>query len=122
MLTDRVKSVLLIDTNAIDNYTNQKLLEKNGVNEVATFSNTEKALFHLKETNVKYHLILVDMYLPMTDGIDFINKFNALGLNNSHGEICVLSASLNPEHINKIIKRNVRFIEKPLTIDKLLSS
>jgi CheY-like chemotaxis protein len=59
--------------------------------------------------------------LPMMDGFQFIDKFNELGLHKSQGQICLLSASINPLHKVQCVERNVRFIEKPLTIQNLLS-
>ena len=81
----------------------------------------KKALVHLKETNISYQLILVEIYLPMIDGFEFIDMIHVLGLHKKHGEICLLSASLNPSHKQKSAEKNVRFIEKPLTIQCILS-
>ncbi len=116
-----LKSVLLIDSLEIDNFVNHKLLEIYGVKEIMSFRNARKALSYLIETDIMYQLILVEIYLPITDGFEFIDLFFELNLHKKHGEICLLSASLDPLHKEKAEQRNVRFIEKPLTIQCILS-
>ena len=115
------KSVLLIDSLEIDNFVNHKLLEIYGVKEIMSFRNARKALSYLIETDIIYQLILVEIYLPITDGFEFIDMFRSLDLHKKHGEICLLSASLDPLDKQKAEQRNVRFIEKPLTIQRILS-
>ena len=115
-----LKSVLLIDSLEIDNFVNHKLLEIYGVKEIMSFRNARKALFYLIETDIIYQLILVEIYLPITDGFEFIDMFRSLDLHKKHGEICLLSASLDPLHIEKAEQINVRFIDKPLKINSLL--
>ena len=116
-----IKSVLLIDNNDIDNFVNSKILENYGVTSIISHRSVKSALNHLKETNIIYQLILVEIYLPITDGFEFIDMFRSLDLHKKHGEICLLSASLDPIHKHKSAEKNVRFIEKPLTIQRILS-
>jgi CheY-like chemotaxis protein len=119
-IPDFPKSVLLVDNNHVDNFVNQKLLEIYGIVEVRSFINHSKALAYLNETHITYQLILVDIYLPIIDGFEFIDLFFELNLHQKHGKICILSASLNPLHKQKTLEKNVRFIEKPLTIQHIL--
>ncbi|MBL7936624.1 MAG: response regulator [Bacteroidia bacterium] len=118
--SSEIKSVLLIDSNKIDIYVNCKILELHGVAEIVSFSNVNDALSHLSDKNVKYQLILIDIYIPVIDGFEFIDKFIKQGFDKLHGEICLLTSSINPSDKEKAIEKNVRFIEKPLTIEKLL--
>lgn len=55
------------------------------------------------------------------DGFEFADKYFELKLNNKHGEIFVLSASVDPTHKQKAIQRNIKFIEKPLSVDKIIT-
>jgi CheY-like chemotaxis protein len=116
----KIKSILLIDNNEIDNFINHKIAENYGVTNIVTFKSADNALDFLLKTKIKFQFIIVDLYLPMTDGFQFIDKFNELELYKTQGEICLLSASINPAHKKQSAERNVRFIEKPLTIEKLL--
>jgi CheY-like chemotaxis protein len=55
------------------------------------------------------------------DGFEFIDNLHKLNLHKKQGKICVLSASVNPEDKEKSDGRNAKFIEKPLTIEKLFA-
>ena len=115
-----IESILLIDNGDIDNFINHKILEAYGVPNIVSFKSADTALDFLSKTNIKFQYILVDIHLPTMDGFEFINKFNELGLQKTQGQICLLSASLNPSHKIQSEKLDVRFIEKPLTIQNLL--
>ena len=114
-----IKSVILIDNHELDNFVTQKILENCGVVTITKFKNACSALTYLKETQIKYQLIFSTINLPLMDGYEFIDEFNRLGLQNKQGEICFLSNSMNPTDIEKAELLNVKFIEKPLTLEKL---
>ena len=116
-----IESVLLIDNSELDNFINHKILENYGVTNIVALKSADTALDFLLKTNLKFQFILVDIHLQMMDGFQFIDKFNELELYKTQCEICLLSASINPAHKKQSAERNVRFIEKPLTIEKLLS-
>lgn len=116
-----IDSVIIIDYNEMDNFINYKLFEYNGVNDIRLFKKQNEALDFLIETNVKFQFVIVGDSTYSLNGFEFIDKFNELGLHEKHGEICLLSASLNPLDKERAMQRNIRFIDKPLTIDRLLS-
>ncbi len=115
----KLKSVILIDNNELDNFINRKILEKHGVTEIITFKKATHALFYLIGTPLKFQLIIVDIHMPLLDGFEFIDKFYELKLHKKQGKICVLSASINPLDLEKTEKRKIQFIEKPLAIEKI---
>lgn len=115
-----IKSAMLIGSKEIDNFINYKISEFYGVTTIATYKNADEALAHLVETDIKYQLILIDLNMPLVDGLEFIDQFYLLKQNKKHGKICVLSASLNPSDKEKYEERKAEFIEKPLSIEKLL--
>ena len=119
-ISDTLSSVILIDNNEIDNFVNAKLLEYYGVTTICAFTNIKNALVHLKETNVMYQLILVDLYMPMASRIEFIDQFHKLELQNKHGKILLLSAFFSPLDIEMAGRKGVKFINKPLTVNELL--
>lgn len=120
--TDMITSVLLIDNNDVDLFINQKILENFGVKHIKSFKNAKDALCYLSETNIYYQFILLDIYLPLTTGFEFIDKFIEIGLHKKNGEICLLSASINPLDKEQGTERHLKFIEKPLTMDKLFTT
>jgi two-component SAPR family response regulator len=118
-IMDHIKSALLIDNNDVDNFINHRLLKSHGVTNVISFNDAHSALLYLQETNVIYHLILVDIYMPIVDGFEFVDKFYELGLHNTQGEIYVLTSHTNSSNNEKSANRNIKCISKPLTIEKL---
>lgn len=118
----KITSVLLIDNNEIDNFINHKILENHGITNVISIKSASTALSYLLETNIRYELILIDIHLPIMDGFQFIDKFNELKLYKKQGQICLLTASLNPLYNKKAEEKNIKFIEKPLTMDKLFKN
>lgn len=112
-------TALIIDDNEIDRFINQKLLEMYGFAFIRCVKNAKEALQYLEDTDTKCQFILTDINLPLMDGFEFSDNFIELGLDKKHGEIILLSASLNPFDKEKARQRNIRFIEKPLSIEKL---
>lgn len=121
IINKNITSVILVDCNEIDNFINQKILGYHGVTNIVTFTNGNKALSYLSETSKIYQLILVDIYLPIMDCFEFIDKFNELGLDKTQGNICILTASFNPAYREKSAAKKIKYIEKPLTIEKLFA-
>lgn len=113
------ETVLLIDDNKIDLFVNQEIFELNGITNIHCFRNPNDALTHLKGTDVRYFIILIDIFLPIINGFEFIDKFYQSGLYKKHGGICLLSASINPLVKEKATERNFGLMEKPLNIEEL---
>lgn len=116
----KIKSAILIDDCIINNFLNGKILEMYGVTNLISFNNANNALDYLKETNYRYQLILVDIYMPLIDGFEFIDKFYNLKLNKKQGKLFILSSTMDPFHIEKSKAKKIKIIEKPLTVEKLL--
>lgn len=119
---NKIKSAILIDDSDIDNFVNTKILENFGATNITVFNNVNKALLFLKKTKIKFQYILVDIYFPLTDGFEFVDIFYELGLDKQQGELRFLSSSINPLDRVKSEIKNIKFIEKPLTIEKLLAN
>lgn len=116
---NKIKSVILIDHNDIDNFISHRILENYGATNVITFKCASSALSYLKETGIKHQLILVDIYMPIVDGFEFIDKFYELELHKHQGEICLLSTSVNPLHKKRAEEMKIKFLDKPLTVETL---
>lgn len=114
-----LKPVMLIDNEDLDNFINQKTLEYYGATTIKIFKNVSRALSYLTETDIIYQLILVDLYMPLINGFEFIDKFYELELYKTQGQVCLLTSSINPLDKEISAEKNIKFIEKPLTIEKL---
>ncbi len=119
-LVNKINSVMLIDNNEMDNFINKKILKNFGVRHISSFNNAITALIHLRNDTKKYDLILTNIYLPVMDGFEFIDSFNKSELYKVHGCICLLSSTLDPEHKQRANNAKIVFIEKPLSVGKLL--
>ena len=119
-ISDKFSSVILIDNNEIDNFINMKLLEHYGITDIIAFTNNKSALTYLKETENTYQLILVGLYMPIASGFEFTNEFRKLELQNKHCKVLLLSAFFSPIDIKLADEMNIKCIDKPLTMEKLL--
>jgi len=119
--TKKIKSVLLIDDNEIDNFINRKLLESFGADNILTFTNPTTALQHLTQTTNFPQLILLDINFPILNGFEFIDKLDKLKIARQPIDIFILTCSANPADRQTAKEKNCAgFIDKPLTTEKLL--
>lgn len=116
---DNVLNVLLLDDSVIDNYINEKLFETHGKFNCQAFRSANEALEHLIQTKIRYDYIMVDIYMPGMDGFKFIEHFNKLLLNKIHGQIIILTASINPLDRKRAASLGLKLLEKPFLIEKL---
>lgn len=117
---EQIKSCILIDDNDIDNFINKTILNNNGIDDVKIFTTTTSALSFIKNTDFIYPLILLDIQMPKSDGFDFIDNF--YGLETDLTKVIILSSFLSPTDREKALLKNIKIIEKPLTIEKLIAS
>ena len=113
------RCVLLIESNELDNFISRKILEQYGVKDITSFNDALKALSHLHSTKVKYDYIFVHLHMFPVNGLEFIRQMRQLGDDKKHGQICILSSSIDPKDESTTIGENIKFILKPLTIELL---
>jgi CheY-like chemotaxis protein len=123
---NKIKTILLVDDDSINNFINRKLLEKMEVaEEIKIVNNGEegiKCLYdHCFETKMSPELILLDINMPVMDGFEFITTFNELQFQNkSEVTIAVLTTSSNPKDRDKMERLGVKnYLSKPLTEIKI---
>lgn len=115
--------VLLVDDDYVSNFIADHLLTKLGVCDHVSFCrNGDEALKFLKDTEEFPDLIFLDINMPVMNGIEFIETFKELNLDNNKTRIIIYTASFSAKDVEmlKTIGFN-DFIIKPLTEDKLLS-
>jgi CheY-like chemotaxis protein len=120
-LSNQVSSILLIDDDAVDNFIHQSLIRLIGQYNIQVCQSADAALQHLATCQTRYDLILLDLFMPFMDGFKFIEAFNCLNFNNKHGEVCVLTVSIDPKDKVRARQLNLKLIEKPISRAQLLS-
>ena len=58
--------------------------------------------------------------MPQDDGFDFINDF--IKIETTQSQVILLSSFISPLEAEVAFSKNIKFIEKPLTLEKLIMS
>jgi CheY-like chemotaxis protein len=122
----KLNTILLVDDDPITNFINKRLLEKmNIATEVKVVKNGEEGvrclMDHCFKTSNSPDLILLDINMPIMDGFEFLQEFNAMDFKNKEEVVIgILTTSSNSTDLEKIEKLGIRcFINKPLTEQKI---
>jgi CheY-like chemotaxis protein len=123
----QLSSILLVDDDATTNFLNQTLIKRMGVAEhLHIAENGAEALQTLQQTCVPVSpscpdLILLDMKMPVMNGIEFLEAYAQLPLARQQGVVIVmLTTSLLPSDLERVQLLPVAgVLNKPLTKEKL---
>ncbi|MEQ8520334.1 MAG: response regulator [Cytophagales bacterium] len=131
MAKNKIKAVMLIDDNEIDNLINQKMIEAANICEnIYTHTGAKSAIEFLKNLEKMSdsvndffpELILLDIDMPLMDGFQFLDEFEKLS-NETKGKIKIvmLTSSINPQDMSKAKKYSYvkKYINKPLTQENI---
>lgn len=121
--------VLLIDDDQIANLLHRILLEKlNIAEQIIIKSNGVDALEFIKQhcidtTSDCANLILLDINMPIMNGIELLQELKTLGKSDLiHTRIVVLTSSGHPEEMIKVRSLGVKNIfQKPLTKEIIMA-
>ena len=124
----KCKNIMVIDDNTIDLYIASKVIMKNNFAEnILTFTSAAEALDYLvRHENIPSLLpevILVDIYMPVMSGFEFMKAYDKLSDNiKEHCNAYIVSSSIDEDDINRTRqdKNVIAFQEKPVTAAFLL--
>ena len=118
-------NLLVIDDDDINIFIISKIVEKTGYDvELCAKHNGQLAIDYIKEllsaNQPLPHLVLIDINMPILNGWEFIEAFEALNL-KADNDMYMLSSSVYENDIEKAksYKSVKGFISKPLSIDRL---
>lgn len=116
---------MVIDDDDINIFIISKIVEKTGYDvEIVAKHNGQLAIDYIKELTANNealpHLVLIDINMPILNGWEFIEAFEALKLDIDN-DMYMLSSSVYENDIEKAksYKSVKGFISKPLSIDRL---
>lgn len=134
--SNKYYSVMLIDDNEIDNLINQKMIESSAISQhILVHTGARSAIEFLRNieklsgaiTDAKKlipDIILLDIDMPLMDGFQFLDEFDRLSDTVKNDiKIVMLTSSMNPNDLSRAKKSKFvsKYLNKPLTIDSLLS-
>ena len=125
----KLRHVLLIDDNDIDNYVSKHVVDQSKIAETITVKNSAiEALEFLSEASgdslVFPDMIFLDIRMPQMDGFDFLEEFvkfpEAI---NEQCSVIMLSSSSDPNDVDRAMEFSVvkKFLTKPLKLQELES-
>jgi CheY-like chemotaxis protein len=119
----KLKKILLIDDDPINNYVNQQLLENLQIAEQVSIEiNGKNGLQHLlhhgnSTDGVCPELVIFDHFMPIMDGLEMMKQLQSSGFIETHKIVYILLAILSTkEHIEQFKALGVQeFTDKPLS-------
>jgi CheY-like chemotaxis protein len=123
-------SVLLVDDDPTTNFLNKLLLTRMGVTkQVLVAENGEQALRTLDQTCSASataacpRLILLDMNMPVLNGLAFLEAYVQMPLAHQQATVIVmLTTSLHPVDLARVEQLPIAgFLNKPLTQEKVMA-
>ena len=113
-----VPEVLLVDDNAINLKVAYEILMKYGC-QVGVATNGEEAVDKIKSTF--YHVVLMDIQMPVMDGVTATNIIKGLDLDWCPPIIAMTAYCLKEDKMRFVEAGMDDFIAKPISADKILS-
>lgn len=122
-----LKSIILIDDDNTTNFLNKRIIEKLDVaDKILIFKNGLEALNYFKELAdpdySKSSLIILDINMPVMNGFEFLEHYNALSEDKKAKKLIVmLTTSAIESEKDLALKYKVSdFLSKPLTSEKIM--
>ena len=121
-----IDKILIIDDEELDSFLHSSILKEFGyAKEIVVKRNGKEAIDYLQkdcqQSNQYPSLIFVDLYMPKSNGFDFLKEFDKIIIPNKYNiAVVVLSYSDNADDVirlNKIGK--FHFEQKPLCVEKM---
>ena len=120
---EKVSRFLLIDDDPILAMTTRWTLEAIGINEIVEVRNGQLALDWLNQQFQPLDLVLLDLQMPVMDGIEFLEALSQLDhIAGLIDRIVVLTSMQHPGIRKQVEALGVKwYVTRPLTTDAILA-
>ncbi|MCC5932268.1 MAG: response regulator [Cyclobacteriaceae bacterium] len=122
----KIKKLCLIEDDSIQVFITRQYIELLAeVEEILVYENGKEAFENLKKMSEQGislpELILLDLFMPVWDGWEFLEEYIKLPLKESEKNIFILTSSLSSDDLEKANTYGLkgRFFTKPLDEKKL---
>lgn len=123
-MTEKIKTVMLIDDEEIDQRNYKRILNRSGrVENIISFNYADEALKFLKENpGQNIDVIFLDINMPRMNGFEFLEEATQeLGGDFARMVVVMLTTSINPSdrqraQANPVVRA---FLEKPMVMDHI---
>jgi CheY-like chemotaxis protein len=125
-------TIMMIDDDYVNNYLNAMLLEESGlVKDLFIYTQPDRALAFLQKACSSNpdpfadpfpHVIILDLKMPLMDGFEFLEKFNAIpGIDERDVKIFVVTSSDHSSDVKRASQFSIAgYITKPVTEEKIV--
>ncbi|MFN3403012.1 MAG: response regulator [Cytophagaceae bacterium] len=114
--------IYLIDDDQTSNHLANELLKKIDLaNEIKVFKAGIDAIMHLQQYPEKPDLILLDIHMPLMDGIEFVKTGKGLALLTADTQIIFLT-NYQLHYAGLKLMEDYEVIQKPITKQKIMDS
>jgi len=107
---DRIKHILVIDDDSIDNFVSKTLIEKsNLVEEVSTIDDARKAINYLKDqiledADALPNIIFLDINMPSMSGWEFLKEYSEIDTRYTEDiTLIIFSSYIHTEEVRKLM-------------------
>lgn len=120
-MSDKKFNFIVVDDSKLDCFIAEKIIKNTGASENCNvFQQAQDAIDHIKNTpnNGVDTIVFVDIQMPVMNGFQFVEAFEALSDENKDSyNIFMLSSSINENDIAKVkgYSSVKQFLNKPLT-------
>lgn len=128
MKRETIKNYLVVDDDQINNMICKKILQRTiEGSEVQTFTDPDTALIYIKSSfgrkDAQKTIVFLDINMPAITGWEFLESFERFDTRVKDSLIIfMLSSSVDPNDRQRALNNSnvTGYIEKPLTIEKVL--
>ena len=119
--SEMLKILLVDDSTPVRYLTRRALAERKLFGIIFEAADGKEALDYIMLTGQRPDLILLDVNMPLMDGLEFLHEYKQQGLHNNKTFIYVLTTTITDGIRERIMDTGIvkNYFEKPLDVDAI---